>query len=115
MKLYVNGTLEATMAGTLGTLWAGGDRWNIGSPVAGFTRFQGTIDEVVIYNRAITATEAQCVATAKLAPPRRCGDGDTIYSVYDFNADCVVDLQDISLLFLDWLECTDPAISACVQ
>jgi hypothetical protein len=67
-KLYVNGSLEAQIndAGTLS--W--GNFWSIGANPAfarneGFPRtWNGVIDEVSIYNRALSASEIQAIYNA---------------------------------------------------
>lgn len=56
MRLYVNGEEQGT-AQRIGWLWKGGDRWYIGSNASGLGYFNGVIDEVAIYNRALSAEE----------------------------------------------------------
>jgi hypothetical protein len=57
MRLYVNGQREGT-ATTVGTLWAGGDRFIIGSNSGhGMGWFEGVIDDIRIYDRALTQEE----------------------------------------------------------
>jgi hypothetical protein len=49
---------RATRIANLATLWTGDDRWYIGSNTGGaLGYFDGIIDEVRIYNRALSATE----------------------------------------------------------
>ena len=59
MKLYVNGLQEGTAS--LGTLWTGGDRWDVGTVTGSGSigYFDGTIDDVRLYNRALSAAEVQ--------------------------------------------------------
>ncbi len=47
-KLYVNGRSEGTPA-SIGTLWASGDRYYLGTFSNGYGGFQGTLDEVKFY------------------------------------------------------------------
>ena len=46
-------------------------------------------------------------------PPFECGDTGTVYTTGDVNEDCYTDLTDFGLLAAGWLQCTDPANSAC--
>ena len=62
-RLYINGVEEGTPA-SVGTLWAGGDRYLVGSNASfaslftsALANFKGTIDEVRIYHRALTRDE----------------------------------------------------------
>ena len=42
-----------------------------------------------------------------------CGDENTIYLPGDLNTDCYVNLLDIAILALEWMQCTDPADPLC--
>ena len=56
-SLYVNGAMEGTSVSIV-TLWSGGDRYRIGqSTGGGGVYMSGSIDDVRIYNRALSATE----------------------------------------------------------
>jgi hypothetical protein len=65
IKLYVDGNLDASVAGS-GTIPTGVDGVTIGSrypyPVVSPTRFAGSIDELAIYNRALTRQEVGSLA-----------------------------------------------------
>ncbi len=37
------------------------------------------------------------------------------YPVGDFNQDCFIDLQDFAIFCREWMECTDPDISGCIN
>jgi len=37
------------------------------------------------------------------------------YPAGDFNQDCIIDLRDFALFCREWLECTDPDISGCIN
>jgi len=59
MNLYVNGALEATWPGPLGTLWTGGNQWLLGSHSGDgnggpYTNFAGTLDEVAVYDYVLS-------------------------------------------------------------
>lgn len=60
INLYVNG-VEQTRLGGLGTLWAGGDQYRLGSsygPYGATTQyFSGDLDEVAVYSRTLSAAE----------------------------------------------------------
>lgn len=57
MKLYVNGQAEGTAAG-IGSMWTGGDRYWAGSNSGGGKGWlNGVIDEVKIYNVALSSTD----------------------------------------------------------
>ncbi len=60
INLYVNGVEEARLGG-LGTLWAGGNQYRLGSsfsPYGGVTQyFSGDLDEVAVYSRTLSAAE----------------------------------------------------------
>jgi len=61
MRLYVNGTEEGTSV-SMENLWADGDRWYIGSNAATgglYAYFDGTLDDVRIYNRTLSADEIE--------------------------------------------------------
>ena len=65
MRLYVNGSLAATEAQAEGPQWAEGDLVIGCNPNYSSEVFDGLIDEVRIYNRALDETEV-----ADLRPPR---------------------------------------------
>ena len=57
MSLYVNGAMQGTSVSVV-TLWTGGDRYRIGQSTGyGGVYMSGSIDDVRIYNRALSATE----------------------------------------------------------
>ena len=64
----------------------------------------GTVDEVRVYNAALTSTQIARIALG----PSACGDTDHPYPVGDVNTDCYVDLVDLSIIVVNWLECTNP-------
>jgi type 1 fimbria pilin len=63
-RLYRNGRLEASVLDATGAVKVGVP-WTIGGGTAGTGRyFNGSIDDVRLYNRALTATEVALLATA---------------------------------------------------
>jgi hypothetical protein len=75
-KLYVNGALEGTMALTKTIVYDPAIPWTIGSTAAPFRilgaprTFNGVIDEVEIFNRALTQGEIQSIYNA--GPAGKC-------------------------------------------
>lgn len=72
MRVYVNGLAEGTATG-VGTPWNGGDRYLIGSEVgaANFgvrSYFDGLIDEVAFYDRALAPAEILAHYEARIVP-----------------------------------------------
>lgn len=65
LRVYVNGVLEASLAASLPVGWDNAQPLSIGgrsniSPAVGFN---GTVDEVRMYNRALSQTEIQALMT----------------------------------------------------
>jgi len=56
LKSYINGSLSNTWDTGYGNLWTSGEPFRIGFP-AGIYYWKGKIDEVRIYNRALSASE----------------------------------------------------------
>ena len=60
INLYINGVEQARLGG-LGTLWAGGNQYRLGSsygPYGSVTQyFTGDLDEVAVYSRTLSAAE----------------------------------------------------------
>jgi hypothetical protein len=74
IALYVDGRLENSFARS-GTVPAGTSPIAIGAR-PGVNYFAGLMDEIAIYNRALTATEIK--ATSDAAPSGRCGAGQPV-------------------------------------
>lgn len=73
MQVYVNGVQEGTPTSVL-TPWAGGVKYLLGSQVGAATFgarsfFDGTLDDVALYDRALTATEIQAHYFAAIPEP----------------------------------------------
>jgi hypothetical protein len=61
MRLYVNGVEEGTPV-SIGTLWTGGDRYYVGSNSGGGAGyFDGKIDDVRLYDKALTGAEIKAL------------------------------------------------------
>jgi hypothetical protein len=73
MTLYVNGVQEGA-AQSLGTMWSGGDRYLLGANAAGNYGmapegyFNGAVDDVRLYNRALSPGEVASVYSATSTP-----------------------------------------------
>jgi hypothetical protein len=68
VKLYINGTLDSSEPNTIGTVKVSSGRFIVGAqtstpfnPTDGHRGFDGIIDEVQIYDRALSATEVQSI------------------------------------------------------
>ena len=62
MRLYINGVQQAAIAGPA-AIGSNGQRLGIGAQPDGVSPFQGTLDEVRIWARALSATEIQALLT----------------------------------------------------
>jgi hypothetical protein len=59
--LYVNNAEEGTPS-SITTLWAGGDRYTLGTGSGGgFAAYTGVVDEIRYYNRALSLSEIQSI------------------------------------------------------
>jgi hypothetical protein len=72
--------------------------------------FHGSMDELKVYNYAMTADE--------IAMDYYNGSGQgacnrTYQNQYDYNGNCVVDLGDFSVLAANWLNCGRTPLSTC--
>jgi hypothetical protein len=79
---------------------------NTANPSAEF--FAGAVDEVKVYNYALTPLQAALAYTDFAG-----GDLCAFPPAYDVSHDCRVDLEDLALLATEWLECG--LVPACIQ
>ncbi|WP_216593899.1 PxKF domain-containing protein [Thioflavicoccus mobilis] len=64
LKIYVNGTLQATETCSFSSIGPSTEPLNIGREAAGIGRyFDGSVDEVHVYDRALTAAEVHAIYT----------------------------------------------------
>jgi RHS repeat-associated protein len=71
LRLYVNGVQEGTSV-NIGTLWTGGDRYYIGSNRSSLGYFSGAMDEVRLYDSALSAADISTLYKADqsvITPP----------------------------------------------
>lgn len=61
VRLYINGVLDASQAGTISSLAPSGTGLAIGRSAGFFNTFYGAIDEVSLYNRTLSASEIQAI------------------------------------------------------
>jgi hypothetical protein len=80
----------------------------------GDRHWAGTIDEITIWNGALTAAEMLYLyqTQAPPPPPPTCRDL-TEYLPTDFNHDCYINLEDFAFIVNNWLKCNDPENPQC--
>lgn len=85
------------------------------SLVFGGRGFAGDVDEVAIWNGALTPEEMIYVYQSGVpTPPLSCQDiGD--YYPADLNRDCYINLEDFAILAENWLKCNDPQRPECTD
>jgi hypothetical protein len=103
MKVYVDGELETTATGPTGTKNAPAGL-RIGSLQTALNYLHGQIDEVKLYNYPLddltiasnySAVTGESVCVASQRPD----------AAFDFNGDCIVDVQDFVEFAGSWLDC----------
>jgi hypothetical protein len=72
-SLYVNGALDKTAAETSATVEDSNAPLRLGTLNSGAAYFNGYIDDVRIYRRALSATEVAAIASVAIAPAVSCG------------------------------------------
>ena len=80
--------------------------WIGGVQAPEFTEFVGDMDNVMMFDRALTDQEI-----LDLAGGPECGIAG--FLLEDLNQDCYVDDKDLRLFVAQFLECTDPANVNC--
>ena len=66
--LYVNGVSQGT-PNSIPSLWAGGDRWQVGTPPPGYNYFNGELDGLAIYHNTVLApAQIAAVASGSTSP-----------------------------------------------
>ncbi|MEJ5260103.1 MAG: LamG domain-containing protein, partial [Anaerohalosphaeraceae bacterium] len=103
MCVYVDGVLQATGTGPLGTK----DEpqvLRIGSLQTNLNFFAGQIDEVKLYNYPLS--EMEIAAIYNLATGQSvCVTSARPDAKYDLNGDCIVNLGDLAQIAAQWLNC----------
>ncbi|MFI4911383.1 MAG: LamG domain-containing protein [Sedimentisphaeraceae bacterium JB056] len=89
-KIYVNGAEKASTTLPTNDATVGASQMRVGTYNGSSRMFWGQMDELRISNVVI--------------PDPQCGDYGYLES--DINKDCVVDILDLKLILVDWLECT---------
>ena len=74
MRMYINGVLETTGAQTVAPV-ASTDNLGIGATSAGTNNFYGRLDDVRMYNRALTLSEIQALASHTITASAGGGGG----------------------------------------
>jgi hypothetical protein len=105
MRIYQNG--ELLLQGTnLRREVTGAERFTLGtsfSTPADF--FDGLIDDLRIYNYALTALESAYLYTDASGKTVCLNPQDPVLVAYDFDRNCKVDLGDFAMLAAQWLTC----------
>lgn len=103
MYLYEDAILQDVSEVMKGSDYDGSGMWNmIGAANDGnLENFKGSIDEVMIYNRALTYDEIVHIYSWP-----SCGDLAHPVPVGDLNEDCRVDFADLAVMAAHWMECT---------
>ena len=104
--IYINGEQRATAAFQFGdaidgTLCLGGNSFELG----GQEWMNGSLDDVKIYNYALTELEVAQMFVADAPDKTACVQSLKPDALYDLNDDCVINLTDFSLFVGQWLEC----------
>lgn len=68
MKVYFNGTLEATGGFSLGTLYTGLDRWQLGNVSQGVNAWSGRQAEVAMWRSVLSGTDIANLANGSQSP-----------------------------------------------
>lgn len=69
LKIYVNGVRESTISG-LGTISAAGDRYYIGPSRTGIGAYKGVMDDVRLYDWALSTEDIQRIASGGASMPQ---------------------------------------------
>jgi len=104
--VFINGLKKAT-----DTTWSFGTAANMDAPVMigaaladGTNPFLGALDEIQIYNYALTDLDIAKMYTT-LSGDKVCLPSQRPNAKYDLNGDCIVDMMDFAQFALSWLEC----------
>ncbi|NLH16172.1 MAG: hypothetical protein GX455_06310 [Phycisphaerae bacterium] len=111
-KLFINGVQRVSSTGfsfgpkTDAFICIGGGELHADGSYA--NRFMGSIDEVRLYNYGMTNMEVAALYASE--------GGSSVCGVnpqYDFNGNCMVDLDDLMLFMSKWLSCNELGAGAC--
>ncbi len=111
-KLFINGVQRVTSTGfsfgprTDAFICIGGGELRADGSYG--NRFMGSIDEVRIYNYGMTNMEIAQLFAADGGISACSGNPQ-----YDFNGNCTVDLEDLTLFLSQWLGCNEIGEGAC--
>ena len=116
LRIYADGVLNATAAAGTGWVERNGDLLMGYVPTDGANWFGGLIDDVQVYNYAMSGVEVATMFT-DVEGGQVCVDA-TIFEIangrtLDLNGDCKIDLQDFAIVAADWMKCNLYPVSAC--
>ena len=78
-----------------------------------YATWDGKVDELVFWD--VSRYQGPYTPPGPLADPASCANAWELgYGVKaDINQDCIIDLNDFSVIFTDWMRCNDPVDSQC--
>lgn len=109
--MYIDGVAGAVAPITSGATVNIGNYTIGGNAYLNARYFDGQIDEVRIYDYALTPAEIQVLCHEFDEIPNQCGNLGFLPGDLDY--DCHVDLKDIAVFAGEWMECTKPEDSMC--
>ncbi|HBG28091.1 MAG: hypothetical protein A2Y10_16900 [Planctomycetes bacterium GWF2_41_51] len=109
--MYIDGAAGEKAIITSGSLVKIGNYTIGGSAYLNSRYFNGQIDEVRIYDHALSPTEVQVLFNEFGEISEQCSNLE--YLRGDLNFDCFIDLKDFAILANDWLKCTKPEDFRC--
>ena len=81
----------------------------VASELGNVVRYDINDSRLTDFLSGITNPQYLALVPAPAEPPTpECGDALHPYPVGDFNEDCIVGLEDLSMLLVNWLGCTHP-------
>jgi len=109
VRLYINGFPFAAGSTTIPAVVNRTSNYigRANPPAAADPRFKGMMDDLRVYNYAISADEVADLYSAVAGPYCRTRPN------LDWNGNCIVDLEDLATFAASWLECGFWPYSAC--
>lgn len=115
MRVYRNG-VQIGQATSQARRYYGADHLQLGANRDGTGLlgqfFNGSIDDLRVYNYAVDAVEAAYLYYDATNTSVCINDADPVVAKYDFNDNCKIDLPDLAEIAVHWLHCQQ--VPACV-